>query len=76
MSEVEDLRKGLLMDLESIVSQSDVKYLTGQVDAIMQAVRDEEFKNHELKEDCRWNGGHGTDGLCTGCPLNGSRYCA
>ena len=39
------------------------------------AGRDEEWGKHELKEDCRWNGGHGTDGLCTCCPLNGTRYC-
>ena len=32
---------------------------------LIQAVRDEERGKHELKEDCRWNGGQGK--TCNNC---------
>ena len=76
MSKVEELSEKLCdWAKEQQPHEPEFLFVDCLIDLI-QAVRDEEWGKHELKEDCRWNGGHGTDGLCTGCPLNGTRYCA
>ena len=68
---VDHARAAVSGSLEVISSGYRAKVLD-LIETLIQRVRDEEFKLHELKEKCRWDGGI----ECESCPCNKTRYCA
>lgn len=49
-----------------------------EVEELVLAVRDEEFRLHDLKATCRWDGlpsGENGETPCSRCPCEGTRYC-
>lgn len=68
MSKVDDLR--VVVARHFSARQRDLGLAS--LEAFEKAIRDEEFKLHELKEKCRWDGGI----ECESCPCNKTRYCS
>lgn len=73
-----DALKVVLLTVASVSNPAGREVFEDTLDKYTQAVRDEEFALHELKENCRWDGppSQQDDSIpCARCPCHETRYC-